>query len=136
VACPFFMPIERLAEGPWTHSPRVSLGDAYRGVCTASPMEPFIEPPEAAQRDLCNCGYARGRCDRFPGGEAVDAVRFSVISHADGRVRMIYVMEKNHAPHGHGVLEFPDGDLPSAETQILTRQACAFVESYLRRLVS
>src|ERR1700694_3502130 len=116
------MPIERLAEGPWTHSPRVSLGDAYRGVCTASPVEPFLEPPEAAQRDLCNCGYARGICDRFPAGDAADAVRFSVTSHLEGRLRVVYVFEKNHSPDSHGVFDFPSAEAPLAGT-LLTRQA-------------
>jgi len=137
VACPFFMPIERLDDGPWTHAPRMPLGDPYRGVCTALPAEPGFEPPEAVQRDPCNCGYARGRCDRFPGGDAADAMRFSVTSHLDGRVRMVYVTEKNHAPAEHGVIDFPAGDFPNTEAHVtnplLTRQARAFLESYLRK---
>jgi len=50
------------------------------------------------QREVCNCGYARGRCGHFPDDERVDAVRFS-LGTGD---RLIYILEKDHAPIEHG----------------------------------
>jgi hypothetical protein len=129
------MPSERLANEPWTLAPRLPLGDAYAGACHAHPAAIF-EPPEARQRELCNCGYARGRCDRFPGDSAADAVRFSITNDQDGRVRLVYVVEKEHAPAGHGTLEYilTEARLEGANTSdLLSRQALAFLESYLRR---
>ena len=138
MACPFFIPVELMDLGPWIHPPRLPLGDPYRGVCTARSTEASFEPPEIEQRDLCNCGYARGRCDRFPDGDAADAVRFSVANHTNGKVRIVYILEKNHAPHGHGVLDFPVKNVPvnpgAGNDPVLARQARAFVKSYLRRV--
>ena len=155
------MPVGELDAGAWTHAPRLPLGGTYRGVCRAQPADAF-EPPESAQRDLCNCGYARGRCDRFPEDGAADAVRFSVTGDRDGRVKLVYIFEKDHAPAGHGALEYEIHDsrligvstvasrIPLAhargsEAPILSRdrqgavvdevlscQARAFLESYLR----
>jgi hypothetical protein len=129
------MPVERLESMDWIHAPRLPLGDAYRGVCHARPHELF-DPAEADQRDLCNCGYARDRCGRLPAG-APDAVRFSVISDAAGRVRIIWVMEKDHSPGEFGTLEYAEGELSSenfSATPLLPAQAIAFIRSYLDRV--
>ncbi len=126
MACPFFRPIDRLDEGAWTHAPRLPLGDPYRGTCHARPGE-VLEAPEAQQRDLCNCGYVRGRCDRFPADSAADAVRFSVVSDRDGQVQLVYVLEKDHSPVKHGLLD----NAPVSE--LLSSQARAFLQSYRRR---
>jgi len=103
------------------------LGDAYRGSCCSDPSQPFV-PQEEIQRDLCNFGYARGRCDRFrgevPGGKA-DAVRFSIADE-----RLIWVRERDHSPVEHGVLELEQ----APEDAILAAQARAFVASHRRRL--
>jgi hypothetical protein len=133
--CPFFMPVERLETVDWIHAPRLPLGDAYRGVCHTQPQDPF-DPTEADQRDLCNCGYARDRCSRLPAG-APDAIRFSVIGDAAGRVRIIWVMEQDHSPVEFGTLEYAEGKLSSENffpTPLLTAQAIAFIRSYLDRV--
>lgn len=104
--------------GEWIHSPRLPLIDAYRGVCRSE--EPF-EPADAVQLELCNCGYARGRCGRFR-EDGPDAVRFSVVD----QTRIVYIVEKNGAPVSHGVLEFAALD----ETELLYRQMRAFAESW------
>jgi len=136
VACPFFVPSRRLEITGWRHAPRLPLGDPFGGACHADPAD-IIEPPDAKhQRDLCNCGYARGRCDRFPGGSAADAVRFSVTDDTAARLLVVYVVEKDHAPAEFGTLEYSienaylDGPPIS---DILVQQAHAFLESYLRR---
>jgi hypothetical protein len=71
-------------------------------------------------RDLCNTGYARGRCDRFPAGAFADAVRFSRT--ADGR--LIYILEKDHAPVEHGEM-----DAARDPREPLASQARAFLAS-------
>lgn len=138
MACPFFMPLRTLDGGSWTHAPRLPLGDPYYGTCLARPKELF-DPPEAVQRDLCNCGYARGRCDHFTDDAAADAVRFSVTGDESGIVRLVYIIEKEHAPIEHGVLEYSvaESQLVNDRTsELLASQARAFLESYLRRRVA
>jgi hypothetical protein len=127
VACPFFLPVRRLGSGGWNPAPRLPLGDAYGGSCQAPASGPF-EPSEGVQRELCNCGYARRRCAHFPDNGAVDAVRFSVTTNQDGRVTLVYILEKDHAPLEHGPLD------PAHEArEPLASQARAFVESYQRQ---
>jgi hypothetical protein len=121
----------------WVRPPRFPLGDPFGGACHAQPAD-VIEPPEARQREVCNCGYARGRCDRFPAGNAADAVRFSVTGDGADRLLVVYVVEKNHAPAEYGTLEYEIGDarLNGAPiSEVLVQQARAFVESYLNRRV-
>ncbi len=135
MACPFFVPSRRLEVSGWVRPPRFPLGDPFGGACHARPGD-ILEPPEALQRELCNCGYARGRCERFPGGSAPDAVRFSVTDDSPSRLLVVYVVEKDHAPAGHGTIEYAVDDArlegPSI-TDILVQQVRAFLESYLSR---
>jgi hypothetical protein len=115
------MPSVRVDASEWLHAPRLTLIDEYRGSCHVSVA---FQPEESAQRDVCNCGYAGGRCDRFPEGSA-DAVRFSVIGEA-----ILYVFEKDHFPLRHAVAE------PGSEVAdpVLAAQIRAFSESYRLRL--
>jgi hypothetical protein len=117
VACPFFLPSRRVDPGEWLHAPRLTLIDEYRGTCQAGER---FEPSASAQREICNCGYARGRCDRFPEG-AADAIRFSMLE--DGRI--IYIFERDHHPEHHGIAAEMDG--------ILGAQMRAFAESHRLR---
>jgi hypothetical protein len=128
MACPFFMPVARLERGDWIHAPRLPLGDPYRGICHAVEGEPF-EPTESDQRDLCNCGYARGRCNRVP-AESADAVRFSVTDDKGGLIKITWVIETDHSPVEFGTLEYCEGQLSEA-SPLLTAQASAFVSSYV-----
>jgi hypothetical protein len=84
---------------------------------------------------LCNCGYARTRCDRFPGGDAPDAVRFSVTEDTPAKLSLVYVIEKDHMPVEHGTLHYAieKALLNRSVNDILDRQARAFLESYLGR---
>ena len=127
MACPFFLPVRRLGSGGWNPAPRLPLGEAFGGSCQALAASPF-EPPEAIQRDLCNSGYARGRCSHFPDSGAADAVRFSVIGDHDGRVTLVYILEKDHAPTEYRLME-----QATSAPEPLASQARAFVESYLRQ---
>jgi len=85
---------------------------------------------------VCNCGYARGRCDRFPADSVEDAVRFSITDDAAQRLRMVYVLEKDHAPVEYGSMEYAIEAAQLSGDHIngaLAPQARAFIESYLRR---
>src|SRR5450432_25581 len=104
MACPFFMPVARLDRGDWIHAPRLPLGEPYRGMCHVVEGEPF-DPTESDQRELCNCGYARGRCRRVP-PESPGAVRFSVAEDTGDRVKITWVMEKDHSPLEFGTFEY------------------------------
>jgi hypothetical protein len=115
MACPYFKPLRPLDSGGWDPAPRLPLGGAWAGECTA---RPGWEPPEAIQRDVCNSGYPRGRCDHFPPDARADAVRFSF---SGGR--LIYILEKDHAPVEHGEIE-PDAAHNPREP--LASQARAF----------
>ena len=117
MACPYFNPLRKLDDGEWDPAPRLPLIDAWSGVCTAA--FDWI-PPEATQREVCNCGYARGRCEHFPDGKGADAVRFSVLNG-----RLIYVLEKDHAPVGHGTI-----DATEDSREPLASQARAFLASW------
>jgi hypothetical protein len=135
VACPFFVPSRRLEIAGWVRPPRLPLGDPFLGACHAQ-LADIVEPPESRQREVCNCGYARGRCDRFPGDSPGDAVRFSVTGDTLARLSVIYVVEKDHAPARHGTLEYVVGDARlegPGMSEVLLQQARAFLESYLSR---
>ena len=70
---------------------------------------------------------------RNDGAEA-DAIRFHIAADADGRLRLQYVLEKNCWPVRHGFLDYADGALaPHDQSEILVRQAAAFISGYLRR---
>jgi hypothetical protein len=129
------LPLRRVDEsGRWEHAPRWPLIDLYFGVCRARPGE-VIEAEESIQRDLCNCGYARSRCDRFPDEAIADAVRFSVVSEAEEALRIVWVVEQEHSPVEHRELEYSVASGAFVEppsNEILLAQARAFVESYLR----
>lgn len=121
MACPLFKPVRRLDAGGWDPAPRLPLGDAWAGECTVG----CGEQPVESQREVCNCGYARGRCEHFPAGMEADAVRFSM--GADGR--LIYIFEKDYAPLEHGEI-----DAATDPREPLASLARAFSESY-RRIV-
>jgi hypothetical protein len=110
------------------------LGDAWAGGCLAQPEHP-VEPEDACL-PLCNLGYARGVCARFPSATSPDAVRFA-ISRDDGEsLQIYYVRERGHHPFDHGRLEYrrPQGSfLPALPATPLNDQALAYVTSYLRR---
>ncbi|MFN0171813.1 MAG: hypothetical protein ACKV22_35825 [Bryobacteraceae bacterium] len=127
MACPYFEPRHRLEDETSPIPP--PLGDYYGGRCVAG--DPFEPGPETV-RDLCNYGYVRGRCARFPGGDAADAVRFTIGSDDETVVVIRYAIERDHYPLDHGELSFRHAAQP--RDSVLLRQAQAYLESYLRRL--
>ena len=63
MACPFFMPVEKLENGAWPHPARLPLGGGWSGRCTAPGHEGEI-PTQSALEEFCNLGYA-ARCGRL-----------------------------------------------------------------------
>jgi hypothetical protein len=125
MACPYFYPVSPSGNG----SPMLPLGDRWEGLCHAAPGPPL--PCDAALLTLCNMGYARGQCPRFPSGDGPDAVRFTVKGSSNGAVSLYHVVERDHHPYAHGPLTYSPTAEPAGET--LLRQARAYAECYLRR---
>ena len=107
-------------------SGRAPLNGVYEGEC---------ERGGAGDARLCNFGYARGICADFPDESAVDAVRFSVDGRVDGILRLVWILERDHAPLDHGFLEYRESSMEFAVAPkgALEVQARVFVENYLRR---
>jgi hypothetical protein len=110
----------------WPASPRMPLGDPYEGSCCAPGVE--SQPAGEVLRECCNFGYARGRCERFPSEEKIDAVRITAWTEPDGATEFQYVLEGNHAPLEHGRVRL-GGSAPEAVMRLLR----AFAESYRKQ---
>jgi hypothetical protein len=141
MACPFFMPVEKLENGSWLHAGRLPLGCGWSGHCTA-PGHEGEAPSHDELRDFCNLGYAEG-CERLPRQRTWDSVRFGARTAAGSRengagdrIQVRYVCERGHRPAAHGLLEF---DLAEARWLVphrdgrLQRLAECFLESYLEK---
>lgn len=134
MACPFFLPTERIASDLWPHRARLPLGDGYRGVCTA-PGQEHAAPGDGELKDFCNLGYAKG-CPRLPRERHADAVRFIVTQDRDGQVGLYFTAERDHAPREHGPLTFDRAQQrwlaphPDARVQ---RMAECYLQSYFSR---
>jgi hypothetical protein len=135
MSCPYFYPSAPRSLPSDPQAAMLPLGDDWAGVCRAAPENPW-QPDAATLRPLCNLGYARGACSRFPDDDGPDAVRFTVSSDDGATLRLYYVVERNHHPVAHGPLAWSRGIAAFAEqpgSLSLRRQAQAYVESYLRR---
>lgn len=146
MACPYFMPLERLENGTWPHPARLPLGAGWSGHCTAPGHEQKV-PSQDVLEAFCNLGYASG-CAWAPRDRLWDAVRFAVTAPAvDVRrsertgasadvIRLRYVCERDHRPVADGDLEF---DLTrtlwtkSHDDPRLQKMAECFLESYVRK---
>jgi hypothetical protein len=142
VACPFFMPVERLENGTWQHEGRLPLGRGWSGLCTA-PGHEGDAPSQEELREFCNLGYAEG-CGRLPRERAWDSLRFAARTvGSDGengnraRIQVRYVCERGHRPAEHGMLEFDPFETrwehPHRDSRV-QRMAECFLESYLEKM--
>jgi hypothetical protein len=137
MACPYFYPLHPNAAPQALPLP---LGDSWEGVCRAG-QGPPAEPDPTQIRSLCQLGYARGACGRFPVHDpGPDAVRFAITAVTAPSLQLSYVLERDHHPFAHGSLSysfaagrFLQGPEDSSLPEIAARQAEAYVESYLRR---
>jgi hypothetical protein len=141
VACPFFMPTEKLENGPWLHASRLPLGGGWSGLCTATGHHGET-PTEDELRDFCNLGYAE-RCRRLPTERPWDSVRFGaraldgdVENVNSGRIQIRYVCERDHRPAEHGTLTFDVAraacEKPHSDSRV-QRMAECFLASYLEK---
>lgn len=105
------------------------------GLCLAQPDAP-AEPGDC-RADLCNFGYARGICPRFPASTAADAVRFAVASGDADSVLIRYALERGHHPLDHGEIRYSfagDAFQPPLGVTAFAAQVRAYAASYLRCL--
>jgi hypothetical protein len=159
MACPFFMPVEKLENGVWPHPSRLPLGGGWSGRCTAPGHEGEV-PAQLALQEFCNLGYA-AKCGRLPPHRAWDAVRFAVTSGAqiesgqgspsnDGEgndldrtrrlpnriVHLRYVCERDHQPVEDGRLEFDAGGARWVQRHAddrVQKMAECYMESHLAK---
>lgn len=157
MACPFFMPMEKLENGAWPHPARLPLGGGWSGQCTAPGHEGEV-PTRTALQEFCNLGYA-AKCGRLPPDRVWDAVRFAVggaqarsqrspsnngeNNDPDGTrrlsnriVQLRYVCERNHQPVEHGRLEFDAGGARWVQRHAderVQKMAECFLESHLAK---
>jgi hypothetical protein len=141
VACPFFMPMEKLENGSWPHSSRLPLGGGWSGRCTAPGHENTVPSPDDL-REYCNLGYA-ANCGRLPQQRAWDSIRFgarTVLAEGDnlaaGQIQIRYVCERDHLPVEHGTLKFDAvaacWELRHADDR-LQRMAECYLASYVEK---
>ena len=148
MACPYFMPLEKLEGGTWPHPARLPLGAGWRGHCTARGHEQEV-PPQDVIEAFCNLGYTTS-CSWAPRERLWDAVRFAVCApqSVNGRassksagnaacsIRLRYVCERDHLPITDGELEFDVAQtkwLQRHDDPRLQRMAECFLETYLKR---
>jgi hypothetical protein len=120
----------------WLSPPRLPLGDPCRGHCTTG-LDTAAQPCLDEIRKLCNLGYARGRCPRFPAAyDGADAIRFSITRHEGDAVGLVCIFEKDYSPGRYSAMIY---DTRAArfttpmESPCLEAQARKFVDSYLNR---
>ncbi|HZQ94001.1 MAG TPA: hypothetical protein VFA67_03265 [Candidatus Sulfotelmatobacter sp.] len=145
LACPYFMPVEKLENGAWQHPARLPLGCGWSGHCTAPGHDGKI-PAQDVLEAFCNLGYA-GSCSWAPQQRSWDAVRFCVstpaergtLNEAPSRLlRLLYVCERDHRPVVHGDLLI---DLATAtwlrrhDDGRIQKMAECFLDSYLKKKV-
>ncbi|HVO99707.1 MAG TPA: hypothetical protein VMT15_16660 [Bryobacteraceae bacterium] len=116
MACPYFRPLRETA---WSEG-RAPLGGIFEGECTRG---------GTCDPRLCNFGYARGVCAHFPLDAVADVVRFSML----GGDRLVWILERDHTPVEHGVLEMKDGEPIGTMDDPMDSQALMFVDAYMRR---
>jgi hypothetical protein len=140
VACPFFMPVEKLENGNWLHAGRLPLGCGWSGRCSA-PGHEGETPSQEELREFCNLGYAEG-CGRLPRERVWDSVRFAARTVSGDRngagrsIQVRYVCERGHLPVEHGVLQFDAFEARWVERHRdgrVQRMAECFLESFLEK---
>ncbi|MGA2377158.1 MAG: hypothetical protein ABSF72_16690 [Candidatus Sulfotelmatobacter sp.] len=138
VACPYFVPVEKLENGNWLHARRLPLGCGWSGQCSA-PGHEGETPSQEELREFCNLGYAEG-CGRLPREREWDSVRFAARTAGgahngtEARIHVRYVCEREHRPAGHGTLEFDAYESRWVERHRddrVQRMAECFLQSFL-----
>lgn len=132
MACPFFMPEQRL-EGDWPFPQRLPLGAGWSGTCSA--MAGDLRPTEQELTTGCNLGYAR-QCSHLPKQRQADAVRFSKGDEHDGLVHIRFAYELDYLPAGHGELIYQPATRrwqTMHDSACLVRMAECYIEAQMAR---
>lgn len=137
LACPFFVPTEKMVDALWLHPSRLPLGAGWRGHCSA-PGHENADLSDQELADGCNLGYA-SRCSRLPLERSCDAVRFSVARDRGSFIALWFVREAAHHPIEHGILEYELAShrwtSPHADPPVQKMAEC-YLQSYLLRRIS
>jgi len=134
MSCPYFDPVAPCEPAGSSQTAMLPLGDRWNGLCRAVPGQPCT--PADSDLSVCNLGYARESCPRFPQSGVPDAVRFTIMADSQSSLRLYYVVERDHHPYTHGPLEctLPSGNFASLpHDDVFAAQARAYVASYQRR---
>jgi hypothetical protein len=129
MACPFFVPTEKISIGTLPHPARLPLGAGWKGHCTATGRV----PNEQELHD-CNLGYAK--CECLPVERQADAIRFSIAAASDERIVIRYACERGYRPVDCGTLEFSRHQMNWATTHPDARiqaMAACYLRAYLDR---
>ena len=134
MACPFFVPTQKLENGSWMHPSRLPLGAGWTGRCSSPGQEAVeLNPTELLE---CNLGYAR--CARLAADRPCDAVRFSVSRDRGACIALWFVCEAAHHPVSHGILEYSltsnHWTAPHPDPRIQSLAEC-YLQSYLLRRI-
>jgi hypothetical protein len=135
MACPYFEAVRPRTQTDHSRSAMLPLGDMWDGACRAAGGQPW-QPDDSTLLNFCNMGYARGCCNRFPSGDGADAARFTIAGDDEERIRLYYVLERDHHPFAHGPMEFSrmaHAFVGQAVSETVERLGRAYVESYLWR---
>jgi hypothetical protein len=133
MACPFFIPVERVNDLALPHPARLPLGASWRGTCGAPGHELSI--PDNVELESCNLGYARS-CPRLPKQRSSDSVRFAVARDTTTKISLQFVLEAAHLPVEHGLLDYDllSQSWISRHSQAgIQKLAECFMQSYLER---
>jgi len=133
LACPFFMPTARAGDIAFPHPARLPLGTSWRGICSVAGHEQSVL--DHKELEVCNLGYAKS-CFRLPKERACDAVRFVVVSDSTEMISLQFVLETDHLPAAHGVLEYDKRLrtwISSHSDNRIQKMAECFLQSYLDR---
>jgi len=131
MACPFFIPTERL-DGVFAFPDRLPLAAGFSGVCGA-PGQMLVKPSDGELREHCNLGHAQ--CGRLPLDRQADSVRF-VAKSEKHTITLKYVFEKECRPAGDGTLVYDEREerwVSSIEDEKLLRQAECFLRAWKSR---
>jgi hypothetical protein len=135
LACPFFMPVEKL-DGAWLHPSRLPLGSGWDGRCSA-PGHEGAQPSREELHEFCNLGYA-AKCPRLPRERDYDAVRLSVARDHGSRLLLWFVCETGHRPAYHGTVEYDVDRGEWASTQSdprIQKMLECYLQAYLQRRI-
>ena len=135
MACPFFMPEQRLS-ADWPFPQRLPLGGGWSGTCTAS--QAGAPPSEDELKTGCNVGYAKA-CVRLPQERDADAVRFALGEEHDGVLHVRFAYERDYLPAAHGELIYERATRcwqTAHSNSCLLRMAECYIESQMARRCS